>query len=96
MCQPPGVKVKITWTYSKTCNEETVMMAIRLGRHVKESGRIERCNEQDYVLQYGIYNLIGPLTGGRGGGGGVLMVHVDSKKCQCRMSLSLDISPAPC
>ena len=34
----------------------------------------------------------------RGGGHrqGVLMSHVDLKKCQCRMSLLLDISPVPC
>ena len=34
--------------------------------------------------------------GGGGGGGGGLMSHVDFKKCQCRMSLSFNISPVPC
>ena len=36
---------------------------------------------------------VGPLMGW---GGGVLMSHVDFKKCQCRMSLSLNSSPVPC
>ena len=30
------------------------------------------------------------------GGGGGPMSHVDFKKCQCRMSLSLNTSPVPC
>ena len=33
--------------------------------------------------------VVGPLTG-------VLMSHVDFKKRQCRMSLSLDIALVPC